>query len=581
MSKRIPQSFIDDLLARTDIVELISQRLKLKKAGKNYQACCPFHNEKTPSFTVSPEKQFYHCFGCGAHGTALRFLMEYENLEFPDAVEELAQSYGLSVPYEQVSRYTPQGQGQTQAPEQNASALYALMQQVNRLYQFQLRQSPLAINYLKERGLDGETAKRFAIGYAPAGWDFLCRQFVSQHEQKSLEDLGLLIKKERDYYDRFRNRVMFPIRDRRGRVIGFGGRVFGDETPKYLNSPETTLFHKGRELYGLYELKEQHRHPARIVIVEGYMDVVALAQYGVDYAVASLGTSTTPDQVKLLYRQTEHVICCYDGDNAGREAAWRSLQNILPLLREGTGLSFCFLPDGQDPDSFVRSQGKAAFEAQLDTSMSFIDFMLERLHQDHQHADKTVQAAKAMELIAQMPEGLNQEQAITQLARLLRWGEGEARLKRLIQRRTKPQKQTESDLTTLKLTPLRRAIALVVQHPHIAAQMPAMPELQELDGNGFKLLDRLLAYVKQRPDLTTARLLEAWREHSYGAALMRLATLDLFAGDVHDELRDILLGFCDVCLQQRIEFLQAKSHHQTLTSEETQMLIRYLKILQN
>ncbi len=571
MNKRIPQSFIDDLLARTDIVDLITQRIKLKKAGKNYHACCPFHTEKTPSFTVSAEKQFYHCFGCGAHGTAVRFLMEYENLTFPEAIEELASLYGMIVPYEKTGE-------QPQATDE--VNLYDLMAQISRLYQHQLRQSPTAVSYLKARGLDGETAKRFAIGYTPAGWHFLNQHFPPVQYQSSLIELGMLIEKNKASYDRFRDRIMFPIRNRRGQVIAFGGRVLDNKTPKYLNSPETSLFHKGHELYGLYELKARHRHPSRIIVVEGYMDVVMLAQYGVDDAVASLGTATTPEQLKLMYRYTAQVICCYDGDLAGRQAAWRTLQNVLPLLTEGCGLSFCFLPDGQDPDSFVRDQGKVAFEEYLAQSPSFVDFMLERLMQEYQGLETMVLAAKMMAMIRKIPAGLNQEQAITQLARLLRWGEGESRLKRLLQLRDQAPTPTPK-ANTIKLTPVRRAIALIVQYPQQAATIPPVEELKALTGEGFALLNALLDQVHQTPDLNTARLLEAWRDHPHGAALAKLATLDLCAHHVALELRDILRGFFDDYLQQRIELLQTKSQHQPLTPEETQILLRYLKVLQN
>ncbi|WP_429196232.1 DNA primase, partial [Aeromonas veronii] len=376
MAGRIPQSFIDDLLVRTDIVELIDSRVRLKKAGKNYQACCPFHNEKSPSFTVSQEKQFYHCFGCGAHGNAIGFVMEYDGLEFPDAIEELASMQGIQVPREQSIG------GSANSQPAVSKDLFELMNQIARFYESNLKSAPHAVEYLKGRGLTGEVVKRFNIGYAPSDWDQVRRRFgASRDHEQLLISGGMLITRDNGpgSYDRFRDRIMFPIRDKRGRVIGFGGRVLGDGTPKYLNSPETPIFHKGRELFGLYEVKQAHKDPRRILVVEGYMDVVALGQYDIDYAVAALGTATTSDHIHTLFRTTAEVVCCYDGDNAGREAAWRALDNALPHLQDGRELKFVFLPDGEDPDSLVRQIGKEGFEALLDEAQPFADFMFERL----------------------------------------------------------------------------------------------------------------------------------------------------------------------------------------------------------
>ena len=376
MAGRIPQSFIDDLLVRTDIVELIDSRVRLKKAGKNYQACCPFHNEKSPSFTVSQEKQFYHCFGCGAHGNAIGFVMEYDGLEFPDAIEELASMQGMQVPREQSIG------GSANSQPAVSKDLFELMNQIARFYESNLKSAPHAVEYLKGRGLTGEVVKRFNIGYAPSDWDQVRRRFgASRDHEQLLISGGMLITRDNGpgSYDRFRDRIMFPIRDKRGRVIGFGGRVLGDGTPKYLNSPETPIFHKGRELFGLYEVKQAHKDPRRILVVEGYMDVVALGQYDIDYAVAALGTATTSDHIHTLFRTTAEVVCCYDGDNAGREAAWRALDNALPHLQDGRELKFVFLPDGEDPDSLVRKIGKEGFEALLDEAQPFADFMFQRL----------------------------------------------------------------------------------------------------------------------------------------------------------------------------------------------------------
>ena len=348
----IPKSFIQDLLNRLDIVDVIERYVPLKKAGANYVACCPFHNEKSPSFTVSQSKQFYHCFGCGVHGTAIGFVMEHGGLSFVDAVEELARSIGVTVPQET----------STQVQHKVAPDLYEVMQSATRYYRDQLKQSPRAIEYLKRRGLSGEIAVRFGIGYAPDGWQNL-ESIFPNYQDASLLETGLVIENdEGKRYDRFRDRIMFPIINVRGQVIGFGGRVLDKGEPKYLNSPETPLFEKGRELYGLYQSQKAIRAEKMALVVEGYMDVVALAQLGVEYAVATLGTATTPFHIQKLLRLTEQIVFCFDGDSAGRRAAWRALENALPHLQDGKQLRFLFLPSEHDPDSYIREHGKEAFE---------------------------------------------------------------------------------------------------------------------------------------------------------------------------------------------------------------------------
>ena len=348
----IPKSFIQDLLNRLDIVDVIERYVPLKKAGANYVACCPFHNEKSPSFTVSQTKQFYHCFGCGAHGTSIGFVMEHAGLSFVDAVEELARGIGVTVPRE----------ASTQVQHKVAPDLYEVMQSATRYYREQLKQSPRAIEYLKRRGLSGEIAAKFGIGYAPEGWQNLQSVFLNYQDANLLET-GLVIENdEGKRYDRFRDRIMFPIINVRGQIIGFGGRVLDKGEPKYLNSPETPLFEKGRELYGLFQAQKAIRAEKLALVVEGYMDVVALAQLGVEYAVATLGTATTPFHIQKLLRLTEQVIFCFDGDSAGRRAAWRALENSLPHLQDGKQLRFLFLPPEHDPDSYIREYGKEAFE---------------------------------------------------------------------------------------------------------------------------------------------------------------------------------------------------------------------------
>ena len=367
----IPRDFIDTLLARVDIVDVIDRRVPLKKAGQNYQACCPFHSEKTPSFTVSPTKQFYHCFGCGAHGTAISFLMEYEHMSFRDAVAALAQDAGLPVPE------SAQEQDRPKPPP----ALWEALEQAAHFYRQQLKQSPRAIDYLKGRGLTGKIAARYGIGYAPDGSPL--KLVFADYQNEALAAAGLVIDGEHSRYDRFRDRIMFPIRNLKGQIIGFGGRVLGEGEPKYLNSPETPLFHKGSEIYGLFEARGAIKTVGRVIVVEGYMDVAALAQHGVDFAVATLGTATTPIHARTLMRHSDRLIYCFDGDNAGRKAAWRALENTLESLQDGKEVSFLFLPEGEDPDSFIRTHGREAFMHLLDAeTVPLSAFLVRELARD-------------------------------------------------------------------------------------------------------------------------------------------------------------------------------------------------------
>ncbi|NOT15571.1 MAG: DNA primase [Methylotenera sp.] len=377
----IPESFIQELLNRVDIVDVVDKSVPLKKAGANYSACCPFHNEKSPSFTVSPTKQFYHCFGCGAHGTAIGFVMEYQGLSFVEAIHDLAKMVGLQVPQVQA---TPEAREQAQAYQQVAASLQEVLQQAANYYKAELKKSPRAIEYLKARGLSGQVAAKFQIGYAPAGWQNLQSVFP-HYENEALTIAGLVVENEQGKrYDRFRDRIMFPIHDQKGQVIGFGGRVINPEdTPKYYNSPETPLFQKGHELYGLFLARRAIRGAGRALVVEGYMDVVALAQYGIEYAVAALGTATTPFHITKLMRQADEIVFCFDGDNAGRTAAWRAAMNALPALTDGLKLSFLFLPKAHDPDSYVREFGKEKFEAEIQVAMPLSQYILQHLSESN------------------------------------------------------------------------------------------------------------------------------------------------------------------------------------------------------
>jgi DNA primase len=414
MAGRIPQSFIDNLLDRADIVEVVDRRVKLKKSGKNYSARCPFHDEKTPSFSVNPDKQFYYCFGCGAGGNALGFLMDYENLDFPQAVENLADSVGLQVPREEAPSPAQRGQRE----------LYPLLEEVAAFYQQQLRQHPdkaEAVEYLKGRGLDGTIAKKFDMGFAPPGWDNLLSKLGTDDTRRSqLVKTGMVVTNEAGRsYDRFRHRVVFPIRDQRGRVIAFGGRVLGDDKPKYLNSPETEIFHKGRELYGLYQARQANRQIQRIIVVEGYMDVIALAQHGINNATATLGTATSQAHLEKIYRLCPEVVFCFDGDDAGRKAATRGLENALPCMQDGRQARFLFLPEGEDPDTLVRSQGAAIFLQLVENATPLEQFLFDSLSHglDLESMDGRARLSKlAAPLLAKIPAGVYKQLMFKALA---------------------------------------------------------------------------------------------------------------------------------------------------------------------
>ncbi|AYV21828.1 DNA primase [Vibrio mediterranei] len=580
MAGIIPRSFIDDLLARLDIVDIIDARVKLKKQGKNYGACCPFHNEKTPSFSVSQEKQFYHCFGCGVHGNAIDFLMEYERLEFVEAIEELAASLGLDVPREQRNGSSGNfSKGPTANSEQKRS-LYDLMGTIGQYYRDQLKVSSnkAAIEYLKGRGLSGEIVQKFGIGYVPDEWDSVRKNFG---QQKTTQDMlvsgGMLIENDKgNRYDRFRGRIMFPIRDRRGRVIGFGGRVLGNDTPKYLNSPETPIFHKGKELYGLYEVLQAYREPPQVLVVEGYMDVVALAQYGVDYSVASLGTSTTGDHLQVLFRQTSTVVCCYDGDRAGRDAAWRAMENALPYLNDGRQLKFMFLPDGEDPDSFIRQNGKEAFETEVQNAMPLSDFMFSSLMQQVDSRTKEGMAklsTLAVPLIDKVPGGTLRLYLRELLGRKLGLVD-ERQLQQLIDRQGQQETRAQPH-KEIKRTPMREVIALLLQNPSYAEMVPDLSTVRDLSLPGLNLFVEVVDKCQAHPHMTTGQLLEQWRGSNNEALLSRLASwvIPLDDDNQEDVFIDSLDKILSQCIEKQIENLQAKERSVGLSVEEKRELL--------
>ncbi|MEM6984974.1 MAG: DNA primase [Pseudomonadota bacterium] len=521
MAGLIPQSFIDDLLSRVDIVDVIEARVPLKKKGANHHACCPFHSEKTPSFTVSQSKQFYHCFGCGAHGSAIGFLMEFDRLGFVEAIETLAAEQGLEVPRE----------GGTDSKRVDHSPLYAALAACDSFYQRQLRATPRAIDYLKRRSLSGETAKRFALGYAPDGWDNVEKLADTQ----SLDRAGMLAG-EGKRYDRFRDRITFPIRDRRGRVIGFGARVIDQGEPKYLNSPETPLFHKGQSLYGIFELQQALRKPECILVVEGYMDVVALANRGIDYAVATLGTATTTHHVGQLFKLARDVVFCFDGDQAGRTAAWRALENTLPVLRDGREARFLFLPDGEDPDSYVNQHGKAGFESLLHSASPLADFMLDHLgaNAGASIGERARLAERAAPLMAKLPPSVYRDLLDQRLQQTIGAGVTVA-----------PPAAPQSARPTppgRRLTPMRAALAMILQHPSLVTEFD--PEAFECSPNdpGSAVFYKLVGIAASTNRPTTATLLEHFRDDPLHDAVAQLATWQLPDGSDYElaDARDLL-----------------------------------------
>ncbi len=575
MKGTIPRSFIDDLIARTDIVDLINQRVKLKKAGRDYQACCPFHHEKTPSFSVSQSKQFYHCFGCGAHGNVISFLMEYDKLEFPEAIEELAAMQGLEVPRENVR----QSGNFRPVSYKTKRDLYSLLEEITHFYQQNLQNDILSQNYLQGRGLSPEIIAKFELGFAPNNYDAVLKRFgVNPEETQKLRDTGMVSENESGrIYDKFRNRVMFPIRDKRGRVIAFGGRVMGDERPKYLNSPESATYHKGNELYGLYQALQANENPEYLFVVEGYMDVVALSQFGVLNAVASLGTATTSEQIQQMFRVTEQIVCCYDGDRAGRDAAWRAFENALPYLYDGRQLKFIFLPDGEDPDTFVRSQGKEGFKQYLaEHSKSLSDFLFDSLLMQVDLSSpegKSKLASLAIPLINRIPG----EMLRVYLRNILGQKLGildSAQLEAMLPNRQQKE-VAKSQVNQIKRTPMRLLIALLLQNPALAKHVPDLTPLSELNEPGFALFCELAQVCQTNIGISMGALLEHWRDSEQFRTLELLASWEHMVApeNLEKEFIETLAFLYDKLVEKRVEILIAKERTSGLSTEEKQELV--------
>jgi len=548
---RIPDAFIDDLLARTDIVELVGSRVPLKRQGKEYSSRCPFHDERSASFTVSPTKQFYHCFGCGAHGTAISFLMNYDRLEFLDAVDELAKRAGMEVP-----RDTEQRNANPDSVDQ-----YAALEAAAKFFQRQLATSDKARAYFDRRGVDDAIRSQFGLGYAPDGFSALRDALGTDPRRMSLlERVGLFSKNDKGHiYDKFRDRVMFPIHDRRGRTIAFGGRVLDPEdSPKYLNSPETPLFHKGRELYGLWQVRQANSKIERLIVVEGYMDVIALFQHGITQAVATLGTATTPDHAELLFRNAPDVYFCFDGDAAGRRAAGKALESVLPRMKDGRQAFFLFLPDGEDPDTLVRSEGSAGFDLRLRDATPLSTFFFDELGKDVNLGTldgKARMAERAKPLLAQIPDGAFGDLMRQRLTELTGVGaRTSAQTQPASQRPRAPSVQTQ------KRSLVRSAIALLLQQPSLALALEPPHAFSALRQPGVPLLAELVTLVRERPDITTGGVLEHFAEREEIAALQKLASQDM-PGETalwQNEFADAMAQLERQTLQQRADELQTK-----------------------
>ncbi len=572
MSGLIPRGFIDALLARVDIVEVINSRVKLQRRGTNYMACCPFHDEKSPSFSVSQAKQFFHCFGCGAGGNVISFLMDYERLSFVEAVETLAAQIGVDVPKEALAASKQHDQ---------KTVLSQVLADISAYYQQQLWQEPSASAYVKARGLSRETCVRFAVGFAPSGWDNVLRRFgCDAQQQQALSNAGMLITNDKgNVYDRFRERLMFPIRNARGQVLGFGGRVLDNRLPKYLNSPETPIFQKGRELYGLYEVLQTKRRLTQILVVEGYMDVLALAEQGVEYAVATLGTATTTEHLQRLFRYTDTIVCCFDGDNAGRQAAWRALEISLALLQDGRQLRFVFLPEREDPDTFIRQHGKAEFERYLQQAISLPDFLLQHLSAQNNlnHLDGLARlASQAAPLITQVPGKILQQLLFERMSGVVRMSPDKLRAVAqstpIHAARAYPSTPREGE--TAPPPPMRLAVSLLLQFPQLAQQVDLEGVDETVQLPGLAIFCQLVTCLLQQPQLTTGSLLERWRgtpQHSY---LQKLAVWEhqLPEAELVAEFEGAVRRLRYLCREKKIEMLLVKANLQGLEYAEKQLL---------
>ncbi|MFZ2726490.1 MAG: DNA primase [Methylococcaceae bacterium] len=567
---RIPREFIDDLLVRVDIVDLIDSHLPLKKTGNNYVACCPFHTEKTPSFSVNRNKGFYHCFGCGVSGNAISFLMEFNHLDFVEAIEDLAHFAGVDVERE-ASTYEDPSQ-----PKENLTKLYALMQQIESVYKTHLKTNELAKNYLKNRGVSGEIAKQFNLGYAPDAWQTLTNQF----DQQDLFAVGMAVRSdEGKVYDRFRKRVMFPIRNKRGQIIGFGGRVLDNSLPKYLNSPETTLFHKGSEVYGLYELLQKNAKPARILVVEGYMDVIALAQFGIDYAVATLGTATSQTHLDLLFRFSSELVFCFDGDNAGQTAAWRVMDSAFSSLRGERQIRIMLLPTEHDPDSLIREEGLEKFNERVTNAQILSDYFFGHLEKQlnlNELEGRARLVDKAKTYLEKLPQGTLSELMFKRLNALA--GTDIADSSTILEA-----KQHKNLIEPQSISLPRRVMANLIQKPSLINYVEQNSiDWQNLNFTGATVFKAILQKLLKEKPKNTAVLLESYRGHRDEKIVNELAALDLLIINqpineqgIEKEFSDALQKLCAKPASLIDEHkLQATS---SLSDEEKALLLKSVK----
>lgn len=589
MKGQIPRDFILELIARSSILDVISKRVKMKKQGNNYFGCCPFHDEKTASFSLNEKKQIYYCFGCGATGSVVTFLMQYERLSFPEAIEELANMQGIRVPY--VDSENKQIDQSKHIESRNIRRdLYTLMAKITHFYQQQLAQptSTDANQYLEQRGLNAEIINRYKIGFAPNEWRLTLQNVVkSKAEAELYNQAGMLVTNDNgNQYDRFRGRIMFPIRDRQGNVIAFGGRTIINDNAKYINSPETPIFHKGFQLYGLYEAQEVNRNPKQLMVVEGYMDVVSLAQFGIDYAVAALGTATSEEHIKLLFRATDSVLFCYDGDNAGRSAAWRALNVLLPCLIDGKEITFAFLPQDEDPDSLVRKIGKDGFESYLQRAPNLSKFLFDELLKQvdlKTPEGKSKLSSLALPLIDQVKAKAFRLNLLQQLGKYLGLLDVSQLEQLLRASRTKNDTNTvvNTPVSQVKLTTMRILIGLLIQYPYLAKLVTDIKAISQVKMAGIEIFIELLELCQHYPNITTAQILTEYIDKPFYKQLNRLAIWEHHYQDnqIESIFSHTLKELYDNILAQRQDELIAKERVSGLSTAEKKELATLILVL--
>ncbi|MDR1057665.1 MAG: DNA primase [Coxiellaceae bacterium] len=569
MSKLIPQTFIDDLLTRTDIVDIVSSRVKLRRTGSNLVGLCPFHTEKTPSFTVSPNKQFFHCFGCGAHGNSIGFIMQFEHLNFIETIENLASQVDLTVP-----------ETSGRSNEARHTELYDLTEKITTFFEQQLPHSPRAISYLKSRGLNGEICKKFRVGYAPNDWDNLNSIYRSSSVIKQhMLTTGFLATKNNKFYSRFRDRVMFPIQNVRGHIIGFGGRTIDNDPAKYLNSPETPIFHKGEELYGLHAARKATPNLKFIIVVEGYLDVISLAQFGITNAVATLGTAISTKQIQLLLRHTSEIVFCFDGDSAGRTAAWRALENSLPIMRDGIQIKFLFLPEEHDPDTLIRKESKEKFNQRLESAVPLSDFFINHLESNINinTIDGKAKLTKiSKEWLKKMPLGIFRQLLSSKIAKLVNINVEELDIENTME---SPQNAQVIDPTIASTTPnipipIENTINILLHYPESICHIEDLDRIKNIKLNGIEILSELIYLLKQQPNISMGAILEYWRDRQEFNLLNKLACKEPIIPK--EILKNELIGTIQLLkkLEQEtlIQALLAKASTEKLKIEERQKL---------